>query len=658
MNSRTEVFRTKMVTLNRLAAALLVALLGNGLLGSASSASLEPGKDRVQIEAAITPRRCPVALPVGETADETLTCGILTVPENYHRPQARQIEISYIVLHSNSPDPAPDPVVHLVGGPGGSAIESLDYRTDIFDTLRRSRDIVLFDQRGAQYSSRLDCQPYFQRVAAQREGDEVAARFAELEAQNPDAPLGILEAQAAMGACAEGLQRSGVDLTQYNSVNNVRDILALVGALGYESFNLYGISYGTRLALTVMRDAPQNLRSAVLDSAYPVHINNYENTTNLNEEVVLGLLADCAADVACATAYPDLEARLRQVLARVEEAPIALEEPVELFFRDSVVSQVTPAVMRLLVSRFLDGYPWFAPYFPRVIYELHEGDTTTLELALSGALRDGPASAVAPNEPAVLTAEDMQSQDEATLREERRVAFRQRPGFSWLNDLYDLATELPEPLSEAALFDLDQLPASARDITVLADYVENFFQGEEAAELLAALNALPPDEIRSIFEIISDLNNADTTEGMHYSVECHEEFRFNNRDRAQAIYNALRFPLLGEAGWTVTNQATAVCDVWPSGAARPIENAVVMSDIPTLIMSGVYDSQTPPSWNRLAAEGLTNSYFVSFPNTGHGVIGYSQCAEDIAAAFLENPAIAPEASCTEDLRPEFVVDRP
>ncbi|MGF1513994.1 MAG: alpha/beta fold hydrolase [Elainellaceae cyanobacterium] len=640
-----------MVTPARFAAAALSFLLGS-LIGPAS-ARPESAEQSARGGVSTAPRRCPVALPVGETA-QTLSCGILTVPENYGAP-GRRVEISYIVLHSRSLSPAPDPIVHLVGGPGGSAIESLPYRTDIFDTLRRSRDVILFDQRGAQYSSRLDCQPYFQALAARlEENDETIALFEELSEQDPDRPLGILEARVAMGDCAEGLERLGVDLTQYNSVSNVQDIANLVDALGYDTFNLYGISYGTRLALTMMRDRPENLRSVILDSAYPVHINNYENTTNLNEEVVLRLFDDCAADPDCAASYPDLPQRFGQVLHQVNATPIELAEPVDLFESDSVVSRVTPAIVRLLVNRFLDDYPWFAPYFPRIVYELDAGETTTLALALSGALQDEQRAALTPeSEQALLTAEDMRSQTDM-LQAERRAEFRQRPGFSWLNAVHDRASELPEPRSEAALFELYLLPASSRDVTVFTSYVETFFEGEDAEELLAALKALEPGEVRSAFEIISDLNNSDTTQGMHYAVECREEFPFNSRDRAQAIFDGLRFPLLGEAGWTVTNQATAVCEVWPSGVASAIENAAVTSDIPALILSGAYDTQTPPSWNQLAASSLTNAYLVDFPNTGHGVIGYSQCAEDIAEAFLNNPAIAPDVSCTAALQPEFV----
>ncbi|MGF1536967.1 MAG: hypothetical protein ACFB4J_10870 [Elainellaceae cyanobacterium] len=66
---------------------------------------------------------CPDAVPPGEIEGETITCGILTVPEDYDDPDGRQIELTYAILHSLSLAPAPDPIMDLRGGPGGSVME-------------------------------------------------------------------------------------------------------------------------------------------------------------------------------------------------------------------------------------------------------------------------------------------------------------------------------------------------------------------------------------------------------------------------------------------------------------------------------------------------------------------------------------------------------
>ena len=65
------------------------------------------------------------------------------------------------------------------------------------------------------------------------------------------------------------------DLMAYNTASNAADINDLRLALGYDQVNLWGGSYGTRLALGVMRDYPEGLRSVVLDSVYPPDVDLY-----------------------------------------------------------------------------------------------------------------------------------------------------------------------------------------------------------------------------------------------------------------------------------------------------------------------------------------------------------------------------------------------
>ena len=98
----------------------------------------------------------------------------------------------------------------------------------------------------------------------------------------------------------------------------------------------------------------------------------------------------------------------------------------------------------------------------------------------------------------------------------------------------------------------------------------------------------------------------------------------------------------------------AICGVWQSGQADPVEDEAVVSEIPTLILSGQYDPITPPAWGQLAAETLSHSFFYEFPGIGHGVMRSNQCGLEIGLAFLDDPAAEPDASCIDDLAgPEF-----
>jgi pimeloyl-ACP methyl ester carboxylesterase len=92
----------------------------------------------------------------------------------------------------------------------------------------------------------------------------------------------------------------------------------------------------------------------------------------------------------------------------------------------------------------------------------------------------------------------------------------------------------------------------------------------------------------------------------------------------------------------------SVCASWQAGVADPIENEAVVSDIPTLVLSGRYDPVTSPAWGRLAAETLPNSFVYEFPNVAHGAMGSNRCALEIGLQFLADPTVEPDTSCLEE----------
>ncbi|MBE0699549.1 MAG: alpha/beta hydrolase, partial [Anaerolineaceae bacterium] len=87
------------------------------------------------------------------------------------------------------------------------------------------------------------------------------------------------------------------------------------------------------------------------------------------------------------------------------------------------------------------------------------------------------------------------------------------------------------------------------------------------------------------------------------------------------------------------------CKIWKVDELSPAVDAPVISDIPTLVLSGAFDPITPPDYAKQAAEGLSRSFLFSFPAGGHGEVGSTACADNILLAFLDNPAQAPDSSC-------------
>src|SRR5690606_18135932 len=95
-------------------------------------------------------------------------------------------------------------------------------------------------------------------------------------------------------------------------------------ALDYPQANLFGISYGTRLALAIMRDYPDVVRSVIIDSVYPQAVNAYEEEPLNTQRVFDALFAYCVADAACNSAYPTLEADFYTAVNTMNTNPAVL----------------------------------------------------------------------------------------------------------------------------------------------------------------------------------------------------------------------------------------------------------------------------------------------------------------------------------------------
>jgi len=230
--------------------------------------------------------------------DADVVCGYVNVPENYTDPDSALIQLAVTIVRSPGGARYADPVVYLEGGPGGSG--TADVEGWLEQPFLADRDLILFDQRGTGWSwPSLNCY--------------------ELEYASDDTDL-----EAAI-ACYERLRDEGIDLAQYNSAASAADLALMRQALGYNEWNLLSVSYGTRLALTVMRDAPQGIRSVILDSVYPPEVNAYEEEALNGLRTFELLFADCAADRACNAAFPNLAQTLYALLDALDANPVEFE---------------------------------------------------------------------------------------------------------------------------------------------------------------------------------------------------------------------------------------------------------------------------------------------------------------------------------------------
>ena len=588
-------------------------------------------------------------------------CGTLQVPENWDRPGERQISITYVVLKSTSPTPKADPILYLEGGPGGSALTGLDaYANEIFDEMRQDRDIVLFDQRGTQFSSPLICSIFTVEELFDDSlfGGGGGSNTIELAPEFDEAQL-MEDARLAVGAdtrrCVHEITASGIDLRQYNSVASSNDAVALMDALGYPTYNLFGISYGTRLALVMMRDHPDaGIRSVVLDSSFPPEIPGFEKFVTEAHEVVMQLFADCKVDPVCEGAYPGLKERFKTLLRNAEVTPIQGTDGTEVTALD-LVNVVTG----------ISAYTESAAYIPLMIAELEQGNTTTYNAIISGSIvgvedisealdsmaaeEEAPAApvAAAPALPAVV---DLEANAQAE---------------AFIASVKARASQLSPSDSDTVLTLLTWLDKVPRTRESLQTFITESFAGESQTAsreaLLAELAGLSDAAVARVFTIMADsvdlidIYTIGLNQPMFNSVECNEEAPFEDFSNVIVNAEALEIPELAFGAISFMAEQFATCEFWPSGRANDVESEPVVSNIPTLIMAGNYDFQTPVSWNRSAFVNLSSSFYVQFPSSGHGVIAQSQCAKDVAREFIDTPFKQPNSGCTGDLWPIWAV---
>lgn len=299
----------------------------------------------------------------------TVECGYLVVPEDRSKSDSPMIKVAVAVFKSQSSNPKPDPVVYLEGGPGGSPLRSYlkpGYFEIFFQPFLQERDLILVDQRGTGYSQpALDCPEYYQM---------------QIDLFNQDLPPAEVEIKndQAITACRTRLAGQGINLGAYTSAANAADLADLRKLLGYEQWNLYGISYGTRLALTIMRDHPEGLRSVVIDSVYPPQASLVtEVPANIDRALDL-MFTTCAADPQCNAAFPNLRQVFFDTVQKLNAAPAALTLTVPTLENVPNSGQAVPALFdgnSFINLVFQSMYATsIIPSLPQLIYEVKNGE--------------------------------------------------------------------------------------------------------------------------------------------------------------------------------------------------------------------------------------------------------------------------------------------
>ncbi len=261
----------------------------------------------LQIETPMQPEHGfePIECPFGNASGYLIECGYVTVPADHAHLERGTMRIAVAIIRS--PAPRPDPVLFLAGGPGDNGVMRAPLTAIRYAELLKARDLIIFDQRGAGMSQpTLNCPQI------------TSALFADSTA--------FAEAAESVFACSHQLSEEIDDVTLFNTQQSADDVAFLISALGYSRANLLGVSYGTRLGLTVLAEHPEQIRSAVLDSVTPLQINVYEQIPIGFERALGEVETMCQADFECRLAYPNLQNRYYRLYANLEAAPVIFED--------------------------------------------------------------------------------------------------------------------------------------------------------------------------------------------------------------------------------------------------------------------------------------------------------------------------------------------
>jgi len=257
-----------------------------------------------------------------------IECYLLQVPENREKPDSRLIELHVVKLNSTwddeeaekdddesdyelAPGKRDDPIVYLTGGPGAQVTYYIKRFKD--HGIRKHRDMYILEQRGIGYSD--DFCPYY-NIRKPEVGN--VATFEEYLAASFSAAVD----------CATNAAAHGVDLSGYNTFEDARDVKALRIALGFDKWNVWGISYGTILGQAYIKTDPEGILAIVLDANVPLDIRNNTwawQTVRWYDRDLKKLDEICQAQPGCAKRYPNLGQRIREATLSVKDNPIVVD---------------------------------------------------------------------------------------------------------------------------------------------------------------------------------------------------------------------------------------------------------------------------------------------------------------------------------------------
>jgi pimeloyl-ACP methyl ester carboxylesterase len=238
-----------------------------------------------------------------------IQAGAILVPENHEDPNGKKIQITYIILKAKDTISMAFPMIFFAGGPGGNTLSEgmINFLSE--HPLRNERDIILFDQRGIGYSSAMPDMSFdaFDIMAKDADEEEELALMRSM----------ILEYKKKCG-------EQNISPEYYNSIQNAKDVGMLFEHLGYEKYNLFGGSYGTRIARVVQDMFPEYIHSSVLDSPSTLNSDFLLSRLDSYSLALDRIFEYCENDADCKSQYPRLKEDYFKAISILGQKPLAV----------------------------------------------------------------------------------------------------------------------------------------------------------------------------------------------------------------------------------------------------------------------------------------------------------------------------------------------
>ena len=275
-------------------------------------------------------------------------CATVAVPLDPDVPDGETFDLFVARVPSQVANPLPDPLLLITGGPGQSTVDFYMQHRGVFAPIRRERDLLLVDQRGTG------------RSAAGFECDLPA----DLDFQIADG--GSLESLTA--DCLAALEH---DPGLFTTSVAVGDLDAVRRELGVGRWNIYGVSYGTRVAQHYLRRFPERVRTVILDGVVPPTLTLGPEMA-INAQAALDRVFErCAENGACAARFGDLASMFDDLMSRIQESPVSVA------VRDTATGEMEETLVTgeylMGVTRLFSYSDTTAALLPLIVHEAANG---------------------------------------------------------------------------------------------------------------------------------------------------------------------------------------------------------------------------------------------------------------------------------------------